>query len=252
MARTIFQEIVPSGDGHIEVVTTYSDIHGSVLASISGKRLRQWLRDVESASFFTTVTLPDLQVQSRSFLEDIGCVGFAQIEYAEDVRTGEMFFLELNARTVYSNQLFADAGIDLSAIGYLDLNGESPPLESRQRDGVYSIDIHRDIPILRGQMAASRDHARGMAPKRSPRFVVRELRQGRLQAVITSTSRSKAPTSASAKARASSPRCCMNQVALEPTRLSPSGLSSPPDGDSQHYVDHAKTEQAHTGRCTGG
>ena len=60
---------------------------------------------------------------TTSFLNEIGYIGFAGVEFAEEVETGEIFFLKLNARAVLPNWLTADAGIDLTTIGYLEMSG---------------------------------------------------------------------------------------------------------------------------------
>ena len=144
--RSMFQEVVPSGDGRIVTVTSYSDLRGSVLAQASSRKLRQWLPDTGSGCFSVSETLPHLLETTRTFLESIGYVGFSSIEYAEDAQSGEWRFLELNARVVYRNQQHADAGVDLTAIGYMEMCGDEPPRVLTQRDDVYWVDIHRDIP----------------------------------------------------------------------------------------------------------
>lgn len=144
--RSMFQEVIPSGDGRIVVVCTYSGADGQVLASYSGRKLRQWLPDRGVTCYGVSETLPDLQARTASFLDEIGYVGFAAVEFAEEATTHQYSFIELNARTYYHNQLFADAGIDLSTIGYLEMCGAEPPRGLVQRDGIYWIDLHRDIP----------------------------------------------------------------------------------------------------------
>ena len=144
--RTMFQELIPSGDGHIVSVSTYSGADGKVLARVSGRKLRQWLPDYGSGCYSVSEMHPALQALATSFLEEIGYVGFAVVEFAEDATTGETFFLELNARLGYRNQLAADSGVDLSAIGYLEMCGQGTPRGLVQLDGVYWIDLHRDIP----------------------------------------------------------------------------------------------------------
>ncbi len=144
--RTMFQQIVPSGDGHIVGVNTYSGADGRVLAWASHRRLRQWLPDRGATSFGISETLTLLPDLTMRFLDDIGYIGFAGVEYAEDVATGERLFLELNSRVVLPNQLFADAGVDLTAVGYLEMCGEPVPSALVQRDGVVWMDFHRDLP----------------------------------------------------------------------------------------------------------
>ena len=79
--------------------------------------------------------VPGSAGSTTAFLDEIGYVGFTGVEYAEDAVTGERYFLELNARAVLPNQLFADAGVDLTAIGYLEMCGADIPRGLVQRDG---------------------------------------------------------------------------------------------------------------------
>jgi predicted ATP-grasp superfamily ATP-dependent carboligase len=144
--RTMFQELVPSGDGHIVGVNTFSGADGRVLAWTSHRRLRQWLPDHGASCFAVSETMLSLRDETIRFLDGIGYVGFTGVEYAEDVVTGQRLFLELNARVVLPNQMFADAGVDLTTIGYLEMCGQPTPQDLVQRDGVYWMDLHRDLP----------------------------------------------------------------------------------------------------------
>ena len=144
--RTMFQELIPSGDGHIIGVNTYSGADGRVLAWTSHRRLRQWLPDRGASCYAVSEKQTALRELTVRLLDDLGYVGFAGVEYAEDVSTGEHSFLELNARVVLPNQLFADAGVDLTAIGYLEMCGRPTPQGVVQQDGVYWMDFHRDLP----------------------------------------------------------------------------------------------------------
>ena len=146
VARSMFQELVPSGDGHIVGVNTYSNREGKVLAWVSHRRLRQWLPDRGATCYGVTESLPTLARRTVRFLDELGYVGFAGVEYAEDRSTGEYHFLELNARVVLPNQLFADAGVDLTAIGYREMCGLPNVAAPVQRDGVHWMDFHRDAP----------------------------------------------------------------------------------------------------------
>ena len=143
--HTMFQEMIPSGDGHIVGINTYSGADGRVQAWTSHRRLRQWLPDRGATCYGVTESFPALLEQTIRFLDSIGFVGFTGVEYAEDARTGRYVFIELNARPVRPNQLFVDAGVDLTAIAYREMCGHpqsSPPI---QRDGVYWLDFHRDL-----------------------------------------------------------------------------------------------------------
>jgi predicted ATP-grasp superfamily ATP-dependent carboligase len=152
LGSAIVQNIVPSGDGDIIVLASYSDSRSAVKAMYSGRKLRQYLPDYGATSFGISEPIPTLVKQTRQFLEKIQYRGFAMIEFAQNRSDGNFYFLELNTRTSWTNQLFSDAGIDLTQIGYLDMIGDSPESVLRpptQRNGVIWIDFRRDLAAMR-------------------------------------------------------------------------------------------------------
>jgi predicted ATP-grasp superfamily ATP-dependent carboligase len=146
--RAVVQEIVPSGDGDIIVVAAYSNSDGKVVASYSGRRIRQFRPDFGAACFAVSERHGELESLSRNFLDSIGYQGFSMLEFARSRDDGQEYFIELNARMTLSNQLFADAGVDLTQIAYLDLTGDDISQNVggiRQKDGVYWLDFARDL-----------------------------------------------------------------------------------------------------------
>jgi predicted ATP-grasp superfamily ATP-dependent carboligase len=74
------------------------------------------------------------------------------VEFARSREDGQAYFLELNTRTSWTNQLYADAGIDLSQIAYRDLvNKTSVETQqySVQIDDVTWLDFRRDWSSMR-------------------------------------------------------------------------------------------------------
>jgi D-aspartate ligase len=152
LGHCVVQEIIPSGDGDILVVATYSGSDGHVKAIYSGRKLRQFLPDYGATCFGISERHPDLEEASRTFLDNIGYKGFAALEFARSRANGSPYFLELNTRTYYHNQLFADAGIDLTQIGYLDRTGQEVIANAgftQQRDGIVWLDFRRDFQSMR-------------------------------------------------------------------------------------------------------
>ena len=60
---------------------------------------------------------------SRPFLENIGYRGFGEIEFKRHEKTGEIYLIEINARTTNFNNLIYKVGINMPYIAYLDLTG---------------------------------------------------------------------------------------------------------------------------------
>jgi predicted ATP-grasp superfamily ATP-dependent carboligase len=148
----VIQEVIPSGDGDIIVIATYSDAEGKVLATYSGRKLRQYLPDFGATCFGVSERHPELESAVRTLLENIRYQGFAMIEFARSRKDQLSYFLELNTRTSWTNRLYADAGVDLTQIGYLNMIGLDyrqlvGPI--RQRDGVVWLDLRRDLGSLK-------------------------------------------------------------------------------------------------------
>lgn len=152
LGHCVIQQIIPSGDGDILVVAGYSGSNGTVEAIYSGRKLRQYLPDYGATCFGISEHHPELEALSRNFLDNIHYQGFSALEFARSRKDGKNYFLELNTRTYYHNQLFADAGKDLTQIAYLSATGHDVVAlhaAMKQRDGLIWLDFRRDFKSMR-------------------------------------------------------------------------------------------------------
>lgn len=150
--QCVVQQVIPSGDGDIIVVASYSGNDGRVRAMYSGRKLRQFLPDYGATCFGLSERHPDIEALSLRFLEGMRYEGFAALEFARSRPDGTTYFIELNTRTYYHNQLFADAGVDLTQVAYLDACGHDHRAvlgEPMQREGVVWLDFRRDYQSMR-------------------------------------------------------------------------------------------------------
>jgi predicted ATP-grasp superfamily ATP-dependent carboligase len=142
----IVQEIIPSGDGDVFAIASYSDSQGKVRASVCWRKLRQYRPDYGATCYGVTEHHPELERRNRTFLEAIGYKGFSMSEFAQSRADAHMYFLELNTRTSWPNQLFVDAGVDLTQLGYIDMSRSD--LSQKQtfvpREGIIWVDFRRD------------------------------------------------------------------------------------------------------------
>lgn len=148
IGHTIIQEIINSGDGNIYVTAAYSGRNSKVLWVYVGRKLRQYLPDYGVTCLGQSLHIPYLEDLTRRFLNAIGYCGFSALEFAYEKESGQYYFLELNTRTYYHNQLFADANVDLNKIAFcemshLDYKKYQP--DFKQKDNVIWIDFKRDI-----------------------------------------------------------------------------------------------------------
>ncbi len=144
--KVVVQEIIPSGDGKLFIVSTFSDKNGEVQAIYTGKKVRSYLPDFGVTSYGISCSCEELKLTVTSFLNSINYTGFADLEFAYDEEQDEYYFIELNIRTSYLNQLYKDSGVDLNYIGYLSSKEEDYQfLISNQVDGVRWCDFIRDL-----------------------------------------------------------------------------------------------------------
>lgn len=144
----IFQEIVPSGDGHIYVCTVLLDANGEVVLRYTGRKIRQYKPDYGVTSFGISEWNEEIVRISTRFLQAIGFRGLCTLEFARDRETGRFLLLEANPRSYYHNGLCADCGVNFPLAEYALLVGDPPPPPVRQRDGVHWIDVVRDLGSL--------------------------------------------------------------------------------------------------------
>ncbi|MFT6735472.1 MAG: D-aspartate ligase [Polaribacter sp.] len=146
--EVVVQEIVPSGDGKIYLVTTYSDKAGKVRIAYSGKKIRQYLPDYGVTCFGVSESNKHLKQITIQFLEAINYTGYATLEFAYDEKNKRFYFIELNIRSFYHNQLFKDASLDINYLAYqleaqTSINSEQCLM--LQKDGIFWLDFTRDF-----------------------------------------------------------------------------------------------------------
>lgn len=169
LSEMVFQEVVPSGDGHIHVCTVLCGSGGEPLLVYTGRKLRQYLPDYGVTCFGVSERSEVLEILATRFLRAIGYQGLCTLEFARDRRDGQFVFLEANLRAYYSNQLFTDAGLNFPLAEYRLLATGQRPTPVAQKDGVLWIDLPRDLASFyrRRDPLAARDWLRSVLQARS-------------------------------------------------------------------------------------
>ena len=88
------------------------------VASFAQKELRHFPVKDGLSTMQESVWRPDLVERSIALLQAIGWYGVAEIEFAEDIETGETLLLEVNPRFWASVQLAISCGIDFPYLLY--------------------------------------------------------------------------------------------------------------------------------------
>lgn len=118
------QEIVPGFD---DCMLTY-DFHigrtGKTTHYMTAQKQRQWPINFGASVFTIQKYNEKLVAISKEFLENIGYRGFGEIEFKRHEKTGEIYLIEINARTTNFNNLIYKVGINMPYIAYLDLTNQ--------------------------------------------------------------------------------------------------------------------------------
>ncbi|MCI5997879.1 MAG: D-alanine--D-alanine ligase [Peptoniphilaceae bacterium] len=118
------QEIVPGFDDHMLTYDFYIDSVGKTTHYATFQKLRQWPINF-GASVFTIQKYNNVLIDiGKPFVENIGYRGFGEIEFKKHEKTGEIYLIEINARTTNFNNLIYRLGINMPYIAYLDLTGK--------------------------------------------------------------------------------------------------------------------------------
>ncbi len=112
----IIQEYVPGDDSHMRVMNCYCGQDGKVRLIALGQALLEEHSPEGIGSYAAIVPTEDRQLarQMKSFLEDIGYVGFANFDFKLDSRDGQYKLFEMNPRQGRSSFFVTAEGHNLA------------------------------------------------------------------------------------------------------------------------------------------
>ncbi len=123
----IIQELIPGGDDELYTLGSYVTRDGEALGLFSGRKLRQTPPTVGSGRVCESVWVDEMVDEGLKFIRGLGFHGLSQVEFKRDPRDGAYKLMEINPRIWQWHGLAAATGVDLPAIAYRDLLGESQP-----------------------------------------------------------------------------------------------------------------------------
>src|SRR5947208_677859 len=152
------QQVVPGG-GESQFSFAALCLDGSVLASATARRTRQYPADFGRASTYVeTVEAPGVESPASRLLSATGYTGLAEIEFKRDSQTGRLLLLDANPRVWGWHSLGARAGVDFPFLLWQLSRGEELQ-EARARTGERWVRLSTDLPnacweILHGRLSA--------------------------------------------------------------------------------------------------
>ncbi|SEQ64192.1 hypothetical protein SAMN05421767_10316 [Granulicatella balaenopterae] len=125
------QQVIPGFDDHMLTYDYYVNRQGKTTHYMTAQKQRQWPINFGASVFTQQKYNKELVDVSKPFLEAIGYRGFGEIEYKKHEKTGDLYLIEINARTTNFNNLIYKLGINMPYIAYLELTGQQDKIEEK-------------------------------------------------------------------------------------------------------------------------
>lgn len=140
-------ENIPGEPDQLYTVGSYSDRHGKVLRSYTGRKITQWPYYHGMASISESLELPPrVADDARRLLEEARFHGISQVECKYDPRDDAYKLLEINGRSWLWVKLAAFSGVNLPLIQYYDLTGDARLAQAvaapQRHDRFFVYDFH--------------------------------------------------------------------------------------------------------------
>ncbi|MBO9596263.1 MAG: ATP-grasp domain-containing protein, partial [Cohnella sp.] len=113
--KLIIQEFIPGGDSAMRVINSYSDHRGKVTMMCLGQPVLEEYAPATLGNYAAIISRSDRQIYTKvkAFLEQIGYVGFSNIDMKFDGRTGKYMMFEINPRLGRSSLFVRAAGLNM-------------------------------------------------------------------------------------------------------------------------------------------
>ncbi|MBO2942914.1 ATP-grasp domain-containing protein [Paenibacillus sp. F411] len=113
--KLIIQEFIPGGDDAMRVMNSYSDENGKVKLMSLGQPVLEEYAPKTLGNYAAIIARSDMKLyqQIKTFLEEIGYVGFSNIDMKYDSRTGKYMMFEINPRMGRSSLFVRAAGLNM-------------------------------------------------------------------------------------------------------------------------------------------
>ena len=142
--EVMLQEIIPGNDDAVVNYNAYA-WEGQSLLEFTARHIRNAPPLWGSPRVAQSEWIPEIIESGRKALQSIGFYGYACTEFKRDARDGIYKLMEINGRHNLSGLLAVRCGINFPWLHYRHLMHGEVPLGARFREGVYWIDLTRDV-----------------------------------------------------------------------------------------------------------
>lgn len=134
--EVVVQEYIPGGDEDLYFCFQYYDKHCNPVASICGKKIRQWPPLCGSTASCEVVDIEEIESLSTEFFQSIRYSGPCSMEFKRDPRNGTIYFIEPTVGRLDWNNGFAEGnGLPIPFIAFCDMIGQDIPNFRRKKSG---------------------------------------------------------------------------------------------------------------------
>jgi len=142
--EVVLQEFIPGADGEGVNYNSYW-WDGAPLVEFTAVKVRGGPPAVGSPRVVQSRFVPQVLAPGRAILRAMGFSGYACTEFKRDPRDGRLKLMEVNGRHNLSTALAVRCGIDFPWLQYRHLVHGVAPEPTRFEEGVYWIDLLRDV-----------------------------------------------------------------------------------------------------------
>jgi D-aspartate ligase len=143
----ILQEFIP-GDELCGAVYNSYFLNGEPLVEFTSRKIRNSPPETGSPSVVVSEWIPEVAEVGRRLLRAVKFSGYSCTEFKLDPRDGEYKVMEVNARHNLSSLLATRCGLNFPWMQYQHLVDGIVPVQRDYEQGIYWIDITRDMQNL--------------------------------------------------------------------------------------------------------
>ncbi len=140
----MLQEIIPGEDANGVNYNSYFD-EGEPIVEFTAEKVRNAPPRFGSPRVVISKVIPEVCEPGRRILKAMGFYGYSCTEFKRDKRDGVYKLMEVNGRHNLSSLLAVRCGINFPWLHYRHLVYGERPVASEYQEGVYWVDLIRDV-----------------------------------------------------------------------------------------------------------
>jgi predicted ATP-grasp superfamily ATP-dependent carboligase len=149
--KVMLQELIP-GEDSLGVNYNSYFWNGQPLVEFTAKKIRSAPPELGSPCAAVSREIPEVHEFGRIFLRAARFYGYSCTEFKRDPRDGVYKLMEVNGRHNLSTLLAVNCGINFPWLHYRHLVEGCVPEANGFREGLYWVDMERDLPYLPKRM----------------------------------------------------------------------------------------------------